>query len=347
VGKYDNASKCYQAENASDAGSNTIFGNPTETRCVETGAADGAVGVANLVAGLVDICPFSSAENPNGCVKADKCTVDFKTAVNTAARGAARDGIHVTDSKGTCDSTGWDLVDVDNDNGGRLPEQCEYKIDGVSEILINDKPANHIDSPDHIYTIDKSSVDQYRDMNMYFYLGAGTPPTALQNIESGRSGGKWVTDSGAPNIYQVSSRLESSNATKGNEFHNLGQDCTTGGTGHEIISKAKFENFGIHDTDGTNLCDARFRRIPACAKDADGTPSDTFGCGNSQGGEDCLLCKSNNSEEMIEPTYDESIIWDFTWGAITEPRGGGALVFYIIAYLIIIVTAGVLQKYVF
>jgi len=344
VGKNDNASKCYQAENASDAGSNTIFGNPTETRCVETGAADGAAGVADLVAGLVDICPFSSADNPNGCVKADKCTVDFKTAVSLAATAAARDGTHVTDSKSACDSTGWSP----DDKGGITQPQCEYKIDGVSEILINDKPANHIDSPDHIYTIDKSSVVQYPDMNMYFYLGSENP-TTLQNVEneSDRSGGKWVTDSGAPNIYQVSSRLESSNATKGSEFHNLGQDCTTGGAGHEIISEAKFENFGIHDPDGTNLCDARFRRIPACAKDADGTPSDTFGCGNSQGGEDCLLCKNNNSEEMIEPTYDESIIWDFTWGAITEPRGGGALVFYIIAYLIIIVTAGVLQKYVF
>ena len=213
--------KCYKAAPHSGDYHN-LFGLPeidaqskTAIRCNMD-----ASGWRDALGGVIGVCPFASDENPNGCVRADKCDIDFhKNHVSPP-------GVALGSGKGHCTSSGWtgdDRLKYDGDSPSLSPEEdvCAYSVGGVKDILIATKPENHIYSPDHIYTI-KKEADSQDGLTTYFHLHDAQDledASALLRAKTGSPNTWWKqpgsASSVAPNIFSVSSRLKTTDGTLG------------------------------------------------------------------------------------------------------------------------------------
>ncbi len=327
VGKNEHTLKCYQAAantGGLDWSGGNFFGDATNIRC--NPSEDWS---DELLAGA-GFCPGESTANPEGCVKADKCVMDFMEDVNAKRNAAVAEGGHAEHSKAACDSAGWS--EEDREDGA----ECEYRINGVKEILIEERPEQHIDSPDNIYTIVKDSVSQHQDMTTYLHKPGGQEPSdVIWNPPTTKESRP------APNPFRISTRLLSSNSPQSEiSYHkfenpaalNYAADCSP----IDAIRRAKFNDFIISKDIGTNLCDAKFRRLPACAKEDDGAPRTTFGCDGVAG--DCDKCVANDeSGEVDEPVYEKSLIWDFSVDALTSRRGWVPLIAAIVVYIVLLI----------
>ena len=362
-GDDDYALKCYKA--APHSGDyHHLFGLPeidaqtkTAIRCVETGDWRNALG------GMVGVCPFAddAGNNPNGCVRADKCDIDFhKNHVSPP-------GVAIGSGKSHCTSEGWSSQDQMNELNGNSPSLssernvCAYSVGGVKDILIETKPENHIYSPDHIYTIKKDANYQEDDLTTYFHLHDDDnleDASASLLAKTGAVNTWWKhpgsASSVAPNIFSVSSRLKTTNGGLGMGDYDVVQSISCGnGTdvavaGQEIITTALFDDtpFSSEKTSnkGTDLCLAKFRRLPACVKDEQGNDKTDVGCDEIYSPDEiCLLCKNDSdpNEKSIPVNYKQDLNWDgdledsFFLSKPSKNKGGWAIIQWTILLVII------------
>jgi hypothetical protein len=167
-------------------------------------------------------------------------------------------------------------------------------------------------------------------MTTYLYLPGGQSVEHLPD--------SWNTLPEAPNPFRISSRLESSTAVKGTDhFHPFPMDSGVANCmSLDVIGSAKFNGFIIPKNIGTNLCDAKFRRLPACAKEDDKiSTSSTFGCDALESS--CMGCKNEESDTVDEPLYEKSLITDFSTDALTSGRGWAPLIAIYTVYIVLLI----------
>ena len=371
-GNYDDyALKCYEAapntslntQNLVNAVTNNddlhpIFGLPATPAVRCNMVTDG---VLNTVMGALGACPFADDQNPNGCVRADKCEIDFKE------NHPSTPGVALGSGKEHCTSNRWlpaDRNKYDGDEGNLSPsdDACVYSLGGVKDILIHGKSPNHIDSPDHIYTIKKQEGDQ-DGLTTYFHLHDSNDLEEVSAVLSSETGEArtWWKDPGsnssvAPNIFAASSRLITTEGTVGGgrggyakvKSISCGNVEDVAVPGQNIITNALFDGtpFSSEKTsgEGTDLCLAKFRRLPACAKDEQGNDKTEFGCGSIYSpDEKCLLCENdNNSNDKANPvSYNKQLNWEGSFDDsffLTKPsknKGGWTIVWWTILLVII------------
>lgn len=304
-----------------------LFGKNSGNECTESGLAET---VSSLSTSL-GIC------GP-GCMKDDKCRVDYLNALRNESDSAAGQTRDMNSRKDDCD-----------------PDTCLYKVKGVQEIKVTTVPPNHIEDPDNIYTIKhkvpnigsqfqqqhsaagqpSSSTDSRRDA----LLAAGiifTPEVVVAELlltgdgggseAPGDGGGteasprettrlnpvEFTHDGGIRNnadyLWQASSFIHFSNGLErdyGMDNYHVHIGDAECNQLPDDIDYDKDNKIGPMFKRPVNLCQCRFKRIPACIKNENGEYLENFGCPDDLGidGSSCFECIDAKSGAVRRANY--------------------------------------------
>ncbi len=271
----------------------SLFGEVSNTgeRCTNT---DGFTPTTPVIGSLLDLIGGVCPEN---CTKADSCRINYMTALKQEA-----------DSARTANNSNSDtIVDITSQRS-HCSGDCEYKIMGVQELRVTEVPSNHIEDPDNVYTISKKP-DESQDM---------------KPVEFNKYGG--VRSTGLDSVWQASSLIHFTDHSDSYPNNSYKTYDTCEAMPHELTN---IKISGVTSTN--NLCDCKFRRLPACIKDENGNLKSEFGCSDTHisgdGGGECLECESTDGVPK-RATYDKQLK-DKAWGYIV-----GSILLYLFIFAI-------------
>ena len=294
-GSSPSTNKCYKTATPEEGGvwtdiTQSVFGDNSGVDCDMSAPETLSGGVSAVVASATDTCPTTvSGVNDNGCVKGDACRINYLNAMKAEATAARRPEARrdILSQENSC-------TQVTTDDGD-FP--CIYKIHGVREVMVENVPDDHVSSPNNVYTIKKKPGEPTNSALRYVMHN-----DALSQTES---------------VWVASSFIHASN---GNE-DDYSLKYALSGTGL-IGCPASTQSYTATDVttdqtynyprDGTtDLCDCKFRRLPACAFQSEGVATNKFGCtGTSNAASQqigsCMGCISETGD-VSEPEYNKKL----------------------------------------
>jgi hypothetical protein len=292
-GSSPSTNKCYKTA-ATEEGvgwtdiTQSVFGDNSGVLCDMTEPDTFSAGVSAVVAGATNTCPTTvSGVNDNGCVKGDACRIEYLNAMKTEATAARAAGRDIVSQEGSCDQ-------VPTDDG---THNCIYKIHGVREVMVETVPDDHVSSPNNVYTIKKKTGEPTNIPLKYVMHN-----DALSQTES-----VWVATSfihasnGPAEDYSVDYALSATGLT----------ECPASTQSYTATDVTTGQTYNYPRDGTTDLCECKFRRLPACAFQSEGVPTNKFGCtGTSNAASQqigsCMGCISE-SGDVSEPEYNKKL----------------------------------------